>query len=106
MQLQLGYRSEISDDDADKRTFDETVTPVELDTILSNVFNSGYLTQAPTLGLFMRGKKMFMRAAFMYQFAKLVSRQQFPEEAQIDRTFTSILPMAMMRYRFSEDANL
>jgi hypothetical protein len=106
VQLQFDYRAEVSDDDADRKTFDDTEIPAALDTALTNVFDSRYITNAPSLGLFARGDKMFLRAAVMYQWATLDSRQQFPQEAGVNRNFNQVLPMAMMRYRFSRDANL
>ena len=105
VQLQLGYRTDISDDDADIKTFDDTQVPAVIDTILTNIFDSRYITNAPTVGLFARGEKLFARVALMYQWATLDSYQQFPQEGSVDRSFTRLLPMAMMRYRFSQDAN-
>ncbi|MEN8251255.1 MAG: outer membrane beta-barrel protein [Bacteroidota bacterium] len=106
MQFQLGYKADLNDDDSDNKTYNIATAEAPLDTILSNVFNSRYITQSPTIGLFLRKEKMFFRLALSYQWATLNSEQQFPQTGSIDRKFKSILPGAMMRYKFSDDANL
>ena len=109
MQLQIGYSISLNETNSDKLTYDASVTPesmMPLDTALSNVFRSQYVTNAPSLGLMYRKDKMFLRASLAYQNAVLNNTQEFPIEGETNRTFSSVLPSAMMRYRFSKDANL
>jgi len=108
VQMQIGYRLSVNQTDSDKRTFDASETPdsgMSLDTLLSNVFESQYITHSPTMGIMYRKDKLFLRAALSYQNASLDNRQDFPELNEIGRTYTSVLPMAMIRYRISKDDN-
>ena len=108
VQMQFGYRVSVNNTDSDKRTFDasggvESMMP--LDTTLSNVFSSGYITQSPSIGIIYRKEKLFFRAGFAYQAALLENQQLFPEEGETSTQYNSYLPSAMVRYRFSKDAN-
>ena len=108
VQMQFGYRVSVNNTDSDKRTFDasggvESMMP--LDTTLSNVFSSGYITQSPSIGIMYRKEKLFFRAGFAYQAALLENQQLFPEEGETSTQYNSYLPSAMVRYRFSKDAN-
>ena len=108
MQMQFGYRVSLNNTDSDKRTFDasegiESIMP--LDTTLSNVFSSEYITQSPSVGIMYRQEKLFFRAGFAYQSALLDNQQLFPQEGETSTQYNSYLPSAMIRYRFSKDAN-
>lgn len=109
-QIQFGYRISINESTSDKRTFDASSVSQEsmmpLDTALSNVFHSTYITNSPSLGIMYRKEKMFLRASLAYQNASLNNLQEFPNDGEFSRNFNSILPFAMMRYRFSKDANI
>ena len=106
--LQIGYKLSLNKTNSDKRTFDaseSTGLTMPLDTVLSNVFESQYTTHSPTLGVMYRKDKLFLRAALAYQNASLDNSQAFPEANEMGRTYTSVLPMAMIRYRISRDDN-
>ncbi len=77
-----------------------------LDTALSNNFNSIYETHRPTAGIMVRGEKLMFRGGISYQYARLASEQEFPQEATINRSFTNVLPSLMMRYTISKTRNL
>jgi hypothetical protein len=107
-QMQIGYRLSLNQTDSDKRTFDasgEADLDMPLDTMLSNVFNSQYTTHSPSIGIMYRKDKLFLRAGLAYQSASLDNAQKFPQENKIGRTYTSLLPTVMMRYRISSDIN-
>jgi hypothetical protein len=108
-QLQLGYSISQTESSSDKRAYDASIPDVDefpLDTVLSNVFESKYITHAPSVGVMYRKEKLFLRASFAYQNASLENQQFFPSEGNIERSYTTLLPSAMMRYRFTKDANL
>ncbi|MBX2841484.1 MAG: outer membrane beta-barrel protein [Flammeovirgaceae bacterium] len=107
--LQLNYELNYSDDKSDRKTYSfnpELETHSELDSLLSNVFNSKYTTQGIGGGYMHRGEKYFLMLRGNYQTAKLENAQQFPNTGDLDYTFNNVLPMAMLMYRFSRQKNL
>ncbi|MDW7695177.1 TonB-dependent receptor [Flammeovirgaceae bacterium SG7u.111] len=107
--LQLSYDVRYNNSESDRRTFAYLADDgeySELDTALSNVFESEYTTHQVSTGYMHReGKSMFMVRAG-YQMATLENSQQFPAEDQVKITYNNILPMAMYMYRVSRQKNL
>lgn len=78
----------------------------DLDTALTNVFNTDYLTNS--LGLAYRLSMGKLNAAFGVnaQNAQLQSDGQLPATNHIDRTYNNLLPYAFLRYRFNKTNDL
>tara|TARA_Y100001972_G_scaffold127745_1_gene185622 strand:+ start:4032 stop:6755 length:2724 start_codon:yes stop_codon:yes gene_type:complete len=101
---------EISDklDDSDKITYnvDEFQELREIDTTLSNTFDSKYLRQEAELGYQYRTEKMRLQVETEYQVANLNNNQQFPRPFDQEKKFTSILPSARLNYHFNENKRI
>lgn len=79
----------------------------QLQSQLSNTFNSKYLVQEGGAGLMYRnGRKNFFLLNLNYQSTDFATEQKFPQESQAQRNFRAILPMAMWKKQFSENSNL
>lgn len=104
MILQLRHSAGIKYNTADRRTNDLMTS--SLDTALSSVFESNYLTQLTSASLMYRKSDWMFRAGLSYEYADLSADNVFPTDSRLSRKFQNILPMAMMRYEFSESKNL
>ncbi|UII19895.1 outer membrane beta-barrel protein [Fulvivirga ligni] len=107
-QLELNYNLSKSFNDAQKENYDYDFTAERtqaLDTALSNNFESTYLTSRPSIGWGFRKEGLSIRANLAYQNATLSSDQEFPVNYNLERSFNSLLPGVMMRYRVSRSKN-
>lgn len=107
--LQINYLSDARWDDANKNTFNfSPLSDVynDLDTALSNVFDSRYLTQQASASYLFRTPKIQINTGLAYQWAQLDNQQQFPLEQQTERIFQSILPNARIQFNFTPKRNL
>jgi len=77
-----------------------------LDTALSNVFVSKYLTQSFELGYQFLTEKYKVQTELEYQDAKLDNFQEFPSNEVLNRRFTNVLPTVRMEYKFSTNTNI
>ena len=77
-----------------------------LDTALSNTFTNGYWTQRLGGGLMQRYEGGMLLVRVHYQYAQLVSDQEFPVSLSVQQPFHAVLPFAMWRYELSDDENL
>ncbi len=101
---------EISDkiDDSDKITYDvdDLQEYRQIDTTLSNTFDSKYLRQEAELGYQFRTEKIRVQVETEYQVANLNNQQQFPKPFDQNRRFTSVLPSARVNYHINEDKRI
>ena len=107
--MQLEYQISNRQDDSDRRTFnlaEQTGNYTLLDTTLSNIFRSDYLTQQAEAGYQYSTKKLRAQLEAEYQQARLQNDQEFPRPHVMNRTFYSVLPSAELEYRFSKTRNL
>lgn len=96
--LQGAYRINYNHRDIDKKTLDYYT--MVLDTALSNLYNSDYLTQQAGLGYRLRNSKGLMLMANLdFQHASLTGDQTYPLNVQTDKSYNSILPSFMLNYR-------
>lgn len=105
----LNYDLNYQYNDSDKETFnyvDSEKRYSRLDTALSNVFNSDYLTHKVGAGYRYTYKKIMFMGNVGYQYASLVNQQKFPRAFDYTRSFENLLPNAMLTYRFSNTKNL
>ncbi|MFM2225943.1 MAG: hypothetical protein RJA07_2145 [Bacteroidota bacterium] len=77
-----------------------------LDTILSNVFNSLYLTHSVGAGYNLKYKKINLTAGSYYQWAELTNKQAFPSNYTLHKQFNSLLPNVMLMYKISNEKML
>ncbi|MCC9166647.1 outer membrane beta-barrel protein [Pontibacter sp. XAAS-A31] len=103
-QLQFQYSIGNQLNESDKRTYnflEDTQSYSSLDTTLSNVFESEYLTQRVGLGYQYNFDKLRIRFDTKLQTAKLQSDQLFPTDFDLERNFTNVLPSLEVDYKFS-----
>jgi len=77
-----------------------------LDTALSNVFVSKYLSQSFELGYQFMTAKYKLQTELEYQDARLDNFQEFPNEEVLNRKFANLLPTLRMEYKFSSNTNI
>lgn len=98
--LQGAYRINYNHRDIDKKTLDYYT--MVLDTALSNLYNSDYLTQQAGLGYRLRNSKGLMLMANLdFQHASLTGDQTYPLNVQTDKSYNSLLPSFMLNYRLN-----
>lgn len=110
-QLEAEYEIGNRANDSDQRVFnveggDFEAGTMMLDTALSNVFLSNYLTQEFELGYQFTGTNFKFQTEVQYQNAKLENTQDFPRPFDLNRKFTAILPTVRMEYKFSPSTNI
>lgn len=105
------FEYEIGDrpNNSDRRLFnfsEQMDSYSELDTALSNTFESNYLTQEYELGYQYNAEKLKAQVELEYQNALLKNDQFFPRESPLERRFYSYLPSARLEYHFTEHTNV
>ncbi|EAZ79570.1 outer membrane beta-barrel protein [Algoriphagus machipongonensis] len=110
-QMELEYEIGNRSDDSDQLTFDilDEDLPnlgLELDTALSNTFESKYIRQETELGYQWKKDKVQFQVEGEYQHAKLQNDQGFPAPFDLQRTFESFMPTVRFDYKFSDNTNM
>ncbi|TYZ06786.1 outer membrane beta-barrel protein [Hymenobacter lutimineralis] len=108
-QLQFSATTSLAPNDSDKRTYNFDATTGQYTTVntdLSNVFSSRYMTQSGGLSYRFNNKEFQWSVGADVQYATLRNEQDFPREARISRNFLNVLPNATLRYNFSKQQNL
>ena len=108
-QLQVNYNPSWSKNNADQETFhfDEFTGKYVLpDTSLSNVFENTYNTQNAGLTYRYGNRDKMLSLGVSYQYSELNSDQTFPLNTNVHRTFSNLLPNAMLRYKFDDNHSL
>ncbi len=108
-QLALNYRGNYNMTSSDKSTY--TYSPTDnlynsLDTSLSNKFTTNYLTHSGGINYRYNDSTWNAMIGVAYQSATLDNQRDFPVEGKINRTFPSVLPSAMLQYKFTQRKNL
>lgn len=78
----------------------------DLDTQLTNVFNTSYLTNSLGLAYRISGEKINAALGANFQHAQLKSDGRLPAASEINRQYNNVLPYAFLRYRFNNTTNL
>lgn len=107
MQLLVRYENSWNDNFSDKKTYNlDTFSGLYdiLDPLISNEFASNYFTQQAGAGLRYEDTDFRINVDAAWQTASLRSEQQYPSTSTLDRTFTTIMPRAMMRWKLSNSS--
>jgi hypothetical protein len=107
--LTLNYQASYQFNDSDRQTrlFDEPSQQyLLLDTLQTNIFNSGFVTQRVGPGYRFISPKVQFTSQLHYQTATLDQQQLFPREFSFARNFTNVLPRANIRFRLSPQRDL
>jgi hypothetical protein len=108
-QLMFSYKNNYNKSNSDKEisnfsSADNAYT--QLDTILSNKYNSQYLSHSAGIDYRYQQGKWNLTTGLAYQYAQLDGEQVFPIDYTINKTFVSILPSAQFQYKYSKKKNL
>lgn len=74
--------------------------------LLSGEYDSDYLTQRAGGGYRYFSHGLMLMAGVNYQYAVLQGSRDFPAKFEVEKSFSNILPMAMLRWKFSNSGNL
>lgn len=108
-QLMFSYKNNYNKSNSDKEIFDFSNADqayTNLDTILSNKYNSQYLSHSAGIDYRYQQEKWNLTTGLAYQYAQLNGEQVFPVDYSINKTFSSILPSAQFQYKYSKKKNL
>jgi len=108
-QLMASYNPSYTKSLADKESSDVdplTGDIIQLDTLLSNKYMNTYITQRGGLNYRLADKKYNLMLGANVQYATLEGDQSYPNDFNLQKTFTSVLPIAMFNYRFNSGKNL
>lgn len=108
-QGELSYALTRSRNTSDKQTYGynpATEQDRTLDTTLSNVFSNDYTKQEVEASYRYKNEAFSFNIGTAYEWAQLQGVQTFPVSDTIQQNFYSVLPTAMVRYDFSDDANI
>jgi len=108
-QIMVNYNPSYVKSNADRETNNlDVATNVYslLDTALSNKYNNTYITQRGGISYRVASKKLNFMVGVNLQSATLSGDEYFPVDTTITKTYNSILPTAMLNYRFSDGRNL
>lgn len=107
--LVFGYNYSIKDNDIDKRLYDlgngEQPGDQNLITSLSNVTDNLYQSHRPRLDYRYQNKKLNVSVGVGYQYSILNTDKTFPQSENINKTFSNVLPSAMVRLSISKTKN-
>ena len=108
-QLQFNYNVSWSDNNNDKKTYNYVLEQKQyslFDTLLSNIYTSGYLTHRLGSGYIYQTAKMNLNAGIQYEYADLKGNTSFPYSDSTRKTFNTVLPNIMFNYKFSKLSNI
>lgn len=108
-QLQLNYNLSSSQNNNDKKTYNYSFIEQQynlFDTLLSNIYNNGYITHRAGIGYLYQSEKVNLNTGITYQYAELKGNTSFPFIDSTQITFNSILPNVMLNYKFTKFTNL
>ncbi|MGL4331845.1 MAG: outer membrane beta-barrel protein [Bacteroidales bacterium] len=108
--LNLNYRVNYSNNDSDRRTYRTTKESKDLmallDTALTNIFKSDYVTQQVGAGLRIYNKEgLSLYATLNFEHASLYSDQTFPKMVETDKNFWAILPFVRLDYKINSESS-
>jgi hypothetical protein len=107
--LQVSYNPSYSNNDADQRTwkYDDISEKYSiLDTSLSNVFLNEVATQRGGLNYRFVEKDKMISIGLDAQDVRLDSKQEYPQAGTIRKSFSNLLPNAMIRWKLGEKSNI
>ncbi len=112
-QISLEYRASYDYSDADRKTYLWALQPggiwgfnPDFDEELSNIYNSGYLTQRAGPGYRYSKGTANISVSAMYQNSTLTGTQTMPERPEVSRSFDNIVYRAMANFNFDRQNSL
>lgn len=107
-QFMLRHDASYSENTSDRQTWDRGILFGDdvLNSALSNVFASEYLTQSASAGVNYEEGPLDLIASVGYQWSTLQNAQRYPQEGNLDRRFGNLVPFARLRWKISRSKNL
>ncbi len=107
--LSFTYSNSYAQNYSSKKTYNKNNLSSEyndLDSLYTNVFRSQYQTQSGGIGYRYQKEKINIFVNAAYQRSLLDKDQEIPTAYTLAKTFNSILPSAMLMYKFTAQKNL
>lgn len=108
-QLMFTYKASYQVSQSDKKTFNynynESIYNL-MDTALSNVYTSGYLTQSEGIAWSVNNSPANISLKLEYQNSSLNNDRTFPVTDKINTNYGCLLPSVMIRMKFTKNKNL
>lgn len=104
-QLQFNYNPSVSKSNSDRKTydFDTDINKFALmDTSQSSLFDNTYTAQNAGLSYRLGNRDKMLSFGASYQYSTLSSDAIFPQPAQVRKSFSNILPNAMLMMKAGE----
>lgn len=105
--IQFRYKYGYNNNSSDKKTYSRDYAEAYslLDTTLSNVYATSYITNGAELSYRMMLKKLEFNAGLELQSAVLSGERTMPQTSKIYNDFLNLLPSARVRYNISKTQN-
>jgi len=107
--LQFSYINSFNFTENNKETFNFSAIDdsySDPDTLLTNIFKSEYDTHKGGLSYRFNNPKIQFNASVNYQYAILKSTQTFPYSFDLTKTYSDVLPSAMLKINFTTKKSL
>jgi hypothetical protein len=107
--LRASYNASYTKNSSDNKTYNYNSLVngyVDLNGMLSNVYDNKYIAQSGGLDYGYRNQEFNAMAGLSYQVATLHGEQTFPKAYSLDKRFNSILPNVMAGYEISRRQNI
>jgi hypothetical protein len=107
--LRVNYAASFTKNSSDNKTYDynsQVNDYIDLNGLLSNIYDNKYIVHSGGLDYGYRKKKFNAMAGLSYQVATLRGEQTFPKTYSLEKKFYSILPNAMAGYEFSKQLSI
>lgn len=107
-QVQFNYNPSVTLSESERNTFNKTASGnyTDLESNLSNRFTNEYQTQRAGVGIRYSHEKINFNSTINGQLATLNGTQNFPNQLNVTRNFSNILPQASFNYKFSKTENV
>ncbi len=98
--LEANYNFRTNRNDVNRKVYDEETGAPIFNTALSNVYNSDYIFNKPSLNLRINRQKFNVTVGVGYQMTRLKGLLEI-QDLSIDRSFENVLPAVHFNYDFS-----
>ena len=108
-QIFVGYAPSVDFSKSDRGVFrlDGDTDRYDIpDLRLTSQYDNREIAHRPTIGYRVRGDGFHFNTSLAWQHTSVDGEQTFPHTTETSRSFSSLLPRAMLRYRFSETTDL
>jgi hypothetical protein len=107
-QLMINYNPSVTQSHADKETFNRGLAGAysDIDPQYSNKYDNTYTTHRGGLSYRVGDRKLNFNIGANAQYATLDGTQEYPVPFSLNRSFTNVLPYAMLNNKYDDGRNL